>query len=319
MSDSQPFFSIVMPVHNRATLVGRALRSCLSQSFADFEVVVVDDGSSDASVEAVRDHDDPRIRVIVHERNLGRCPARNTAMAAARGEWFVFLDSDDELLPGALQTIHDDAVDAAADVVALRYSCIDDRGAVSPDPPYVDELWSYERFLRSLDDALLGTSETLPVSRASTFPEIAYPEGHAEEGLYHLDLARRGRTGVSAKITRRYNHDAPNQITRPDYRRALRFAADSARNADLVLARHGEAMQQHAATAYSFRLREAALYHFMAGHRGAGLRYARRAMRVGGWQPKLALVTALGLAGAVPLALSQAFQATLRRALRQKN
>jgi glycosyltransferase involved in cell wall biosynthesis len=319
MSDSRPFFSIVMPVHNRATLVGRALRSCLEQSFTDFEIVVVDDGSSDGSVDAIRAYDDPRIRLIVHERNLGRCPARNTAMAAARGEWFVFLDSDDELLPNALQAIHDDAVAAAPDVVVMRYSCIDDQGAISPDPPYVDhELWSYERFLRSFDGRLLK-NETLPVSRASTFPEIAYPEGHAEEGLYHLDLARRGRTAVSATIARRYNHDAPNQVTRPDFRRALHFAADAASNADLVLARHGEAMQRHSPAAYGHRLREAAMHHFMAGHRGAGFRYARGSMRVLGWQPKLALVSAIGLLGSVPLALSQAFQATLRRALRRKD
>ncbi len=316
MTDMRPFFSIIMPVHNRASLVGRALHSCLAQSFADFEVIVVDDGSSDGSVGAVRAICDPRIRLLIHDQNMGRCPARNTAMAAALGEWFVFLDSDDELLPEALQVIYGDAVSAPPDLVGLRYASIDSSGVISPDPPYEQERWTYERFLRSFDELLNGRSETLPCSRASTFPAIAYPTGHAEEGLYHLDLARRGRIGVSPKVLRRYFQDAPNQITRPDYRRALRFATDAARNVDVLLDRHGEALQRHAPTAYAFRVREGALFHFMAGDRVAGLRYARRSMRLGGSSLKLALIVVLGMAGRLALALSQTIQATLRRAFR---
>lgn len=311
-----PFFSIVMPVYNRATLIARALQSCLQQSFADFEVIAVDDGSSDHSADVVRAVDDPRIRLIVHEVNRGRCPARNTAMNAAQGEWFVFLDSDDELLPGALQTIHDDALAVPADVVGLRYACIDEKGAISPDPPYPHALVSYEQYVGLLETLAHGRSEALPCSRVSTFPEIAYPTGHAEEGLYHLDLARCGRISVSPVIVRRYHHDAPNQITRPDMRRTLLFAADAAANADAVLQHHGEALQRYAPTVYAQRLREAALYHFMAGNRSAGLRDARQARRFGGGSFKLLLLILLGMMGRVPLALSQTFQATLRRAFR---
>jgi glycosyltransferase involved in cell wall biosynthesis len=314
MSESRPFFSVILPVYNRAELVGRALRSCLAQTFPDFEVVAVDDGSSDGSADAVRAVSDPRIRLLVHERNLGRCPARNTAMAAARGEWFVFLDSDDELLPDALQTIHRDAVAAPAHVVGLRYSCVDDDGAVSPDPPYRPETWTYEPFLRSMEDLMHGRGETLPCSRASTFPAVAYPTGHAEEALYHLDLALMGSIAVSPKILRRYYHDAPNQITRPDFRRAVRFAADAASNLDLFFERHGEAFRRIVPKAYALRLREAALSHFLAGHRAEGLRYARRALRHGGPKVKLALMMVLGMIGPVPLALSQSLQGNLRRA-----
>jgi hypothetical protein len=234
-------------------------------------------------------------------------------MAAAKGTWFVFLDSDDELLPGALQTIHEDAVAAPPDVNGLRYACVDEHGAVSPDPPYRPETLTYEQTLRLLEEQLHGRSEALPCSRASTFPEVAYPAGHAEEGLYHLALALRGRILVSPEIVRRYYHDAPNQITRPDSRRALRFAADAAQNVDAVLDRHGEALQRYAPTAFALRLREGALYHFMAGHRAAGLRYARRSAKAGGVSVKLALIVALGMLGGAPLALSQTIQATLRR------
>jgi glycosyltransferase involved in cell wall biosynthesis len=314
-SDSpSPYFSVIVPVYNRATLVSRALRSCVAQSFGDFEVVVVDDGSTDGSVEAVRAFDDRRIRLIVHERNRGRCPARNTAMTAARGRWFVFLDSDDELLPDALETIHRDAEAAPPDVTALRYSCVDEEGAISPEPPYPHELWSYERYLRWIEDSLTGArTEALPCARAATFPEIAYPDGHAEEGLYHLGLARSGRVGVSPAVVRRYRHDAPNQITRPDFRRALRFAPDDARNDDAVLAGHGHALRQHAPRFFARKLHDAALHHFMAGHRRAGLGYARRFVRLSGLSPKLAAIVTIGLIGRRPLAFASTLQSLLRR------
>ncbi|MDP9192141.1 MAG: glycosyltransferase [Acidobacteriota bacterium] len=307
----RPFFSVIVPVYNRAALVGRALRSCLSQSFADFEIVVVDDGSSDSSVDVIRSFDDPRIRLVVHERNRGRCPARNTAMAAARGDWYVFFDSDDELLEGALQTMHDEAMSASPEVLMLRFSCVDDHGMVSPDPPYARETLSYERFMGSLEGAL--RFEALPCSRTSTFPAIAFPEGHAEEGLYHFDLARTGKLATSPAVVRVYHHDAPNQVTRPDYRRALRFAPDAASNVDAVLARHGEALRQHAPALYRNRLREGALQNFLAGHRRKALRYVRDAARLDGVSVKLALITILGLAGRVPLAMSQSLQGILRR------
>lgn len=82
--------------------MARSLQSVLSQSFPDFEVVVVDDGSTDRSAEIVRGISDPRIRLISQE-NGGPSKARNTGVLEARGEWVVFLDADDELLPGALE------------------------------------------------------------------------------------------------------------------------------------------------------------------------------------------------------------------------
>lgn len=313
MTDKPPFFSVILPVYNRSNLVGRALQSCLTQTFTDFEVVVADDGSTDSSVEVALSLGDPRIRVLVHTSNRGRCPARNTAMSASRGQWFVFLDSDDELLPDALDTIYADAVAAPADVTALRYSCVNEQGSISPDPPYPHEMWTYERYLRWIEQSLQGTSETLPCSRASTFPEVAYPDSHAEEGLYHLDLARRGRVVVSSAVVRRYYGDAPNQVTSPNVRRSMRYAPDAARNVDAILAGHGETLRKYAPTVFALRLQEGALYYFMSGQRASGLDYARRHIRLRGVSLKLALIVALGMAGGLPLAVSQGLQALLRR------
>ena len=98
-----PKVTVVIPVYNRAQAVRRAIASVLAQTFQDFEIVVVDDGSTDDSVRSVESIDDPRIRIIRHEGNRGGSAARNTGITAAVAPYVAFLDSDDEWLPTKLQ------------------------------------------------------------------------------------------------------------------------------------------------------------------------------------------------------------------------
>lgn len=94
--------SVVIPLYNKEAIVELSLQSVLSQSFRDFEIIVVDDGSTDHSAEITKDVADPRIR-LVSQGNGGPSKARNTGIREAKGEWILFLDADDELLPGALE------------------------------------------------------------------------------------------------------------------------------------------------------------------------------------------------------------------------
>ena len=104
---SAPDVSVVIPVYNRTAMLVRAVRSCFEQPCA-VEVVVVDDGSTDDVPAALADQFGPDARLrIVRQENQGACVARNRGLALAAGEFIKFLDSDDELLPGALaQEIH---------------------------------------------------------------------------------------------------------------------------------------------------------------------------------------------------------------------
>lgn len=98
MQARTPYFSVVIPVYNRAHSIGVALRSVLAQTFQDFEVIVVDDGSTDDLASAVAQIGDDRIRLIRQE-NSGANVARNRGIDNARGTYVALLDSDDEFLP----------------------------------------------------------------------------------------------------------------------------------------------------------------------------------------------------------------------------
>ncbi len=93
-----PKVSVIIPTYNRAHLVGRAIRSVLNQTYHDFEIIVVDDGSTDNTEEVVKGFNDERMRYIRHKENKGGATARNTGIKAAKGEYIAFQDSDDEWL-----------------------------------------------------------------------------------------------------------------------------------------------------------------------------------------------------------------------------
>lgn len=103
--DESTLISVVMPVFNRAEFVTDALMSLLRQTYQNFEVVVVDDGSTDNTCEVVRAIKDERIRLIETGENRGSSVARNVGVAAARGDWVAYLDSDNWADPEWLETV----------------------------------------------------------------------------------------------------------------------------------------------------------------------------------------------------------------------
>jgi len=100
-----PTVSVIIPTYNRAHLVGRAIRSVLSQTCQDFEIIVVDDGSTDDTEKVVSSFNDSRIRYFRHQTSSGGpTAARNTGIRVSRGKYVAFLDSDDEYLPQKLES-----------------------------------------------------------------------------------------------------------------------------------------------------------------------------------------------------------------------
>lgn len=98
----RPVVSVIIPTYNRAHLLRRTLDSVRAQTFADFEVLVVDDGSTDDTEAVVTGYDDARVRYLRQPENRGVSAARNRGLREVRGEFIAFLDSDDEWLPDKL-------------------------------------------------------------------------------------------------------------------------------------------------------------------------------------------------------------------------
>ena len=114
-----PAISILIPVYNTARYLPACLDSVLSQSMPDFEVVAVNDASTDDSPRILREYAarDPRIRIVDHDHNKGLLAARVTGIRTAQGQYIQFLDSDDELLPDILKNVFQTAEEQQADIV----------------------------------------------------------------------------------------------------------------------------------------------------------------------------------------------------------
>ncbi|MBN1569579.1 MAG: glycosyltransferase family 2 protein [Acidobacteria bacterium] len=151
--------SIVIPTYNRVQLTERAVYSALSQTYADLEIIIVDDASTDATrdrIETLRNAD-RRIRYLCHNNNRGAQAARNTGIQAAGGQCVAFLDSDNEWLPQKLQrqmALFSEKVDAPG-VVYCGYSKVSASGDLVNE--YVPRHRGYV-YKQTLTDWLADTS-----------------------------------------------------------------------------------------------------------------------------------------------------------------
>lgn len=102
--DKEIFFSVVIPVYNKAPHIQRSITSVLSQRFSDFELLIIDDASTDGSLNEIKKFTDKRIRLFQRDMpGPGGYAARNLGISHAKGEWIAFLDADDEWMPDHLE------------------------------------------------------------------------------------------------------------------------------------------------------------------------------------------------------------------------
>jgi len=98
-----PFFTVIIPTYNRFNFLRRAITSVLNQTYECFEIVIVDDYSTDETSSVIKTFSDTRIRYMLNNRKKGACGARNTGICAAKGPWVGFLDDDDVWLSDKLK------------------------------------------------------------------------------------------------------------------------------------------------------------------------------------------------------------------------
>lgn len=118
--------SVIIPTHNRAGTILRSVISVLNQTEKDLELIVVDDCSTDNTIEILKQVDDKRLSVIKLEKNSGACHARNVGIENAKGDFIAFQDSDDEWLPAKLEKQLDACLQYNTDVVFCGLERFDD-------------------------------------------------------------------------------------------------------------------------------------------------------------------------------------------------
>jgi Glycosyl transferase family 2 len=298
-SSRMPKVTIVIPVHNREQLVKRAIRSCLGQTEADFEVNVVDDGSTDKTQEAVRCFDDPRIRLFTQSRNMGVGPARNRGVDEARGVWIAVLDSDDELVPDAVATIVRNA-EENPDTDGFWFRCRLDDGSVSPSAVRCGYWIEGVKNRLEFFEACSGHSnEAVPVAKRSTFSHARYPANRGLEELYHLNFAAHFKGRMCSEILTLYHQDGGDRLTRRvqrfDTDEDRQFAADRASTLDEALTLYAEDMRCHAPSLYREVLARLLVLKLLFGDRRGALALMRPAVASGISMLRLGAIAGLGL------------------------
>jgi len=129
----KPLVSIMMPAYNASKYIGRAIESVLAQTYENWELIIVDDCSTDNTYEIAASYIDPRIRILRHEQNMGVGPSRNDALSASTGQWIAVLDADDEWLPERLERLIKET-DGSEDLFVsdLVTMCFDRDGSLIP-------------------------------------------------------------------------------------------------------------------------------------------------------------------------------------------
>ncbi len=278
------FFSIVIPVYNREKHVGRAAASALAQTFGDFELILVDDCSSDNSLTLIRGFSAPNVQIIARDKPGGVGGARNTGIAAARGEWIVFLDSDDELVPGALDVMFERASAAPATVAGLWFRCLMDDGLIIPTRLTAPQEWDYAGFLTFWNASSRQWRDMLYCIRRASFARLPQPEGRMDDIKYLIDFAFRFRIRAYPEALRLYHQDAANQLVRVtrrlDPRRDQAFIIDRANEYRRLIADHSAALARLAPALYGEYLESAATTATMANRRWEAVGYALAALRL---------------------------------------
>jgi glycosyltransferase involved in cell wall biosynthesis len=275
MSDSPPPVSIVLPTHNRSAELPRAIESVLAQSWTDFELIVVDDGSTDDTERVVRAFDDPRLRYTRHETNRGGSAARNTGVRMARAPLIAFQDSDDEWLPEKLdkQLRLLRECPPRVGVVGCAYARTADDGSSARFPPPGVGGPETDLGPALLRESLLGTP-TLVVRRECLDRAGPFDERLARfqdwELLIHISQSYEIRALDEVLVVARFGG---GNIT-AGHDRAL---AEAER---LILDKHRDAFRRAGPRLLAYRHWHLAHILFMRGEMAEGRRELRRALHL---------------------------------------
>jgi glycosyltransferase involved in cell wall biosynthesis len=289
ITEQSPLFSVIIPTHNRAYLLTRAIQSVLNQTFSNFELLVVDDLSSDNTKAVVKSFADPRIVYIARSKNGGAAASRNTAIRKSRGRYIAFLDDDDEYLPRFLEAAAQ-TWRAASTSIGITWCRRQIVMETNNELTIVrEEIWipkfhsredAYCSFLRT---RRIGTADGLTVRR-TVFDNIGLFDERmrkAEDTDFLIRLVRHYDFVVIPELLiRRYEHAGP---------RLTHYDSTMAEAYERIIAKNVEILQSHpdlwAATHY-----KTAWLYYHGRNKVKGRHYMQLALRANLVQPRLWII-----------------------------
>ena len=210
-------FSVVIPLYNKALHIERALQSIFDQTCQDFEIIVVNDGSTDNGREIVENIHDPRIRLI-NQSNQGVSVARNRGAEAAKNKFVAFLDADDEWLPDYLnqiQVLINNFPDCGAYATAVQTIRPNGERKFPSLKKIPDEPWTgiLPNFFELIQDGLAFCSSSIVVSRQVLLNVGGFPAGVTkfEDTVCFVNIAIQYPIAFNPKRLVIYHQDATNR------------------------------------------------------------------------------------------------------------
>jgi glycosyltransferase involved in cell wall biosynthesis len=219
-----PFFSVIMPLYNKAPYIRRSLESVLQQTFREFEIIVIDDGSTDDGASIVSTYQDRRI-CLIRQENAGVSAARNRGIFAAKAEWISFLDADDEYFSNYLEKMHGhvlrhlDIGFAFSNVLFKGQSCLRARRMINTNAAHFEVIDDYCDFL--CRHSLAGPHTSSIVVRKSLLQEVGcFPAGvtRGEDTVTWLRLGWSSRSGFEPSCLTFYHGEAAGTLPRKNQR-----------------------------------------------------------------------------------------------------
>lgn len=178
MPNSTPLVSVIMPAYNSQAYIREAISSVQVQSVADWELIVIDDGSQDRTRQIVEElaQQDPRIRLVTNEQNMGAGGTRNRGLDMSRGEYVALLDSDDYWQSQMLEKMLACAQETKADIIYCSYEIVDENGEKLCNDFIVPEQTDFKK---SMIRSVITCSTVLltkKIARNHRFPADIYHE-----------------------------------------------------------------------------------------------------------------------------------------------
>lgn len=223
------FFSVIIPVYNVEKYMHQCVKSVLEQTYTNFEIILVNDGSTDGSGKICDEYGSENEKIkVIHKKNGGLSSARNSALKVASGDYVLFVDSDDYIARNSLEKFQDIIKEKKPEVIAAYSNKFTEDGNVTQGMPYrknMDEILNgKEYYHRALYQQRLMVGAPYYITKRSIICEngLAFTEGllHEDE-LWTPILLLHTKKIVDMKFRfYYYRHDNMNSITRnPEYRK----------------------------------------------------------------------------------------------------